>query len=65
MLWAYDIDTPDPAFAQRFHANALRHGLLLRPLGSTLYFMPPYVIDESDCAHLAQGALAALNESLD
>ena len=33
-------------------AEFLRRGLLLRPLGNVLYFMPPYVITESetDCA---------------
>ena len=60
MVWAFDIDSTDPLFARRYHAAALRHGLMLRPIGSTLYFMPPYVIDEAACAQLAEGALAAL-----
>ena len=64
MLWAYDIDSDDPAFARRYHAAALRHGLMLRPIGSTLYFMPPYVLNEAESAWLAEGALAALNEAL-
>ncbi|HET7792235.1 MAG TPA: aminotransferase class III-fold pyridoxal phosphate-dependent enzyme, partial [Rhizobacter sp.] len=64
MLWAFDVDTSDPTFSRRYHAAALTHGLLLRPIGSTLYFMPPYVIDEAESAWLASGALAALNESL-
>jgi len=29
-------------------AEFLRRGLLLRPLGNVLYFMPPYVITESE-----------------
>jgi len=64
MLWAYDIDSDDPAFSRRYHAAALRHGLMLRPIGSTLYFMPPYVLNESESAWLAEGAIAALNEAL-
>ena len=28
------------------HRAALDRGLLLRPLGNTVYFMPPYVIEE-------------------
>jgi adenosylmethionine---8-amino-7-oxononanoate aminotransferase len=64
MLWAFDVDTPDPLFASRYHAAALRHGLLLRPIGSTLYFMPPYVIGEVEIARLAEGALVALDEAL-
>ena len=30
----------------RIYRHALERGVLLRPLGTTLYFMPPYVIDE-------------------
>jgi adenosylmethionine-8-amino-7-oxononanoate aminotransferase len=43
---------------------ALQRGLLLRPIANTLYFMPPYVINEEESAWLAEGALAALNEAL-
>ncbi len=64
MMWAWDIDTDDPGFSLRYHRAALRHGLLLRPIANTLYFMPPYVIDEAASAWLARGALAALDEAL-
>ena len=64
MLWAFDVATDDATFASRYHSAALRHGLLLRPIGNTLYFMPPYVIDETASQWLANGALAALNEAL-
>ncbi len=64
MLWAFDVATDDPTFAHRYHTAALKQGLMLRPIGHTLYFMPPYVIDESESRWLADGALAALNETL-
>jgi adenosylmethionine---8-amino-7-oxononanoate aminotransferase len=64
MIWAFDIETPDPHFSRHYHQAALAQGLMLRPLGNTLYFMPPYVINEEECQHLAQGALAALNQVL-
>jgi len=64
MLWAFDVDTDDPTFSRRFHAAALDHGVLLRPIGTTLYFMPPYVVDEAASRHLVDGALAALEETL-
>ncbi|MGE5864325.1 MAG: adenosylmethionine--8-amino-7-oxononanoate transaminase [Rhizobacter sp.] len=64
MLWAFDVATDDPTFSARYHAAALRHGVMLRPIGSTLYFMPPYVLDEEAIACLASGALAALEETL-
>ncbi len=65
MIWAFDVDSDDPAgFSRRYHMAALRHGLLLRPIGSTLYFMPPYVLDDEATEWLARGALAALDEAL-
>ena len=64
MVWAWDIDTTLPDFAQRYHLAALRHGLLLRPIGHTLYCMPPYVLSDDDIAHLGQAALAALEDTL-
>jgi adenosylmethionine---8-amino-7-oxononanoate aminotransferase len=68
MIWAFDIDidtssTTAAQFARDYHAAALRHGLLLRPIGQTLYFMPPYVIDEDASRWLVDGALAALDET--
>ncbi len=61
MIWAWDIDTQDPGFAARYHRAALQAGLLLRPIGHTLYVMPPYVLTEADQRHLADGLLAVLN----
>jgi adenosylmethionine-8-amino-7-oxononanoate aminotransferase len=53
MIWACEVETQQPQFAQRFYQAALQRGLLLRPVGNTIYFMPPYVIDESEMAWLA------------
>ena len=64
MVWAWDIDTPLPDFAQRYHAAARARGLLLRPIGRTLYCMPPYVLNAEEVQHLATQALAALEDCL-
>ncbi|MBT0960181.1 adenosylmethionine--8-amino-7-oxononanoate transaminase [Denitromonas iodatirespirans] len=64
MIVAFDVDTPRPDFAQRFFAAGLDHGVLLRPLGKTVYFMPPYIVDAADIAHLVNGASAALQHAL-
>jgi adenosylmethionine---8-amino-7-oxononanoate aminotransferase len=61
MIWAFDIATGQSGFARRFHTAALQQGLLLRPIGQTLYFMPPYVIDEEASRWLVSGTLAALD----
>ncbi len=64
MIWAWDAVTDDPLFARRFHRAALDQGLLLRPIGRTLYFMPPYVIDDTAITHLIEGSLQALHCAL-
>ena len=64
MIWAWDIDTTEPTFAARYHRAALDAGLLLRPIGSTLYVMPPYVLTEADQRALAEGQVRVLDQVL-
>ncbi|HLI18979.1 MAG TPA: adenosylmethionine--8-amino-7-oxononanoate transaminase [Rhodanobacteraceae bacterium] len=45
----------------RFYRHALAHGVLLRPLGDTVYFLPPYCIGESDIDLMVDVAIAALD----
>jgi adenosylmethionine-8-amino-7-oxononanoate aminotransferase len=61
MIWAFDVDTDDPAFARKFYHSALERELLLRPIGNTVYFMPPYVITDADMDFLVIRALDVLN----
>lgn len=53
MIWAFEVETRQAGFARRLYQAALARGLLLRPMGDTVYFMPPYVIDEAEMAWLA------------
>ena len=53
----------DPAFAAKAFAIALERGVLLRPIGNTVYFMPPYVIDEAQFAMLVDAARAIIEAS--
>ena len=64
MITAFDVDTEDPAFARRYHHAALEQGLVLRPLGKTVYLMPPYVLTEPEIDHLILGARRALERVL-
>ena len=64
MIWAWDVRSTLPNFSRRYHQYALANGVLLRPIGNTLYAMPPYVMDDEAVAHLAHGALAALQSTL-
>jgi adenosylmethionine-8-amino-7-oxononanoate aminotransferase len=64
MIFAWDVATSLPDFARRFARHALAQGVLLRPIGNTVYAMPPLVISETEGEFLAQAALAALNTTL-
>ena len=46
----------------RLTAAFLERGLLLRPLGNILYFMPPYVITESETKWAIQQIAAVLRD---
>ncbi len=61
MIWAFDVDAASPRFSRDFYAAALARGLLLRPLGNTVYFMPPYVIEESHMEMLVRESCALLD----
>jgi adenosylmethionine-8-amino-7-oxononanoate aminotransferase len=57
MIWAFEVADATPGFARRFFEEGLKRGLLLRPIGNTVYFMPPYVINEEDILMLVTGTL--------
>jgi adenosylmethionine-8-amino-7-oxononanoate aminotransferase len=60
MIWAFDLAGDDPLRGRRFYVQALKRSLLLRPLGNTVYFMPPYVIGADEMEHLVSGTLSTL-----
>jgi len=64
MIIAFDVDTAERDFSQRFFAAGLDQGVLLRPIGNTVYFMPPYIVEADDIAHLVGGAAAALKHCI-
>lgn len=60
MIWAFDVAGTDAGFSRRLFAAALSREVLLRPIGNTVYFMPPYVIDEATLGLLADRTVEAL-----
>ncbi|TDG05064.1 adenosylmethionine--8-amino-7-oxononanoate transaminase [Paraburkholderia guartelaensis] len=56
-ILAFDVALADPqraaTFSRRFFENALQRELLLRPIGTTVYVMPPYILDNEMQAFLA------------
>jgi adenosylmethionine-8-amino-7-oxononanoate aminotransferase len=63
MIWAFDVDHAPPGFSRDFHRRALERGLFIRPIGGTVYFMPPYVIEEPEMALMARITLELLDQS--
>jgi len=49
----------------RLHRHALERGVLLRPLGNVLYFMPPYVITADEIDHMVAVAVASIDQACD
>ena len=62
MIWAFDVADATPGFSTRAYQAALKNGVLLRPIGKTVYFMPPYVIGEEEMMQMAATALSILDE---
>jgi adenosylmethionine-8-amino-7-oxononanoate aminotransferase len=64
MIWAFDAIDADPAFSRRFFAEATRQELLLRPIGSTVYLMPPYILSDEEIDGLATRTLAVFEHTI-
>ena len=57
MIWAFEVDVADQRIARRIYEQALARELLLRPIGNTVYFMPPYTISHDELAMLVYRTL--------
>jgi adenosylmethionine-8-amino-7-oxononanoate aminotransferase len=66
MIWAFDAVEPDAAlastFSRRFFSAAVENELLLRPIGRTVYLMPPYVLSDEESAGLAERTARVFNQ---
>jgi len=62
---AIDVVTPDGGYLSTLGPRLLAHfrgnNLLLRPLGNTVYVMPPYCLDTEDHARIEAGIAQALH----
>ena len=66
MIWAFDVRAADAGvrFAERFHLAGREQGLLIRPIGRTVYLLPPYLLNEEHVAYLVERTVATLNATL-
>ena len=63
MIVAFEVETARPDFARWCFAQGLERGILLRPIGGTVYFMPPYVIDDDAFALLCERTRAIVDRA--
>ncbi len=61
MIWAFDVPAAPRGFGRTFAQAARDAGVLLVPLGRTVYFMPPYVIDDAEFTLMVVAARHALD----
>jgi len=69
MIWAFDAKIDDPqaaaTFSRRFFSRALEQELLLRPIGRTVYLMPPYILTDEEIDGLASRTQAVFEQTID
>lgn len=64
MIFAFDVTTQNVLFSRQCYQAATRQGLLLRPIGSTVYWMPPYTMTEAEIDFMTEATLAAVKSSV-
>ena len=64
MILAFDVKTSNVKFSRDCYAEALKQNLLLRPIGNTVYFMPPYTITDSEIDFMLQATKIAIKASI-
>lgn len=63
MIAAFDVATADPYFSRKFYRAALDREALIRPIGNTVYLMPPYIVSDEEIAQLGRIIGSALKEA--
>ncbi len=64
MIWACDVVDAPQDFSRRWVRRAWAHGVLARPIGSTLYGMPPLNARDEDLSWVVERLMLALDEVL-
>lgn len=64
MIFAFDVVTDNAQFAKQCYQTAMQQGLLLRPIGNTVYFMPPYTINEAEIEFMVSQTNAVIQNIL-
>ena len=69
MILAFDVKasklTNANAFPREMFAKSLNEGVLIRPIGNTVYVMPPYILSAQETEQMGQAVQRALNQVVD
>jgi adenosylmethionine-8-amino-7-oxononanoate aminotransferase len=64
MIFAFDVDSTNPQFSRNCYAAAMTHGLLIRPIGNTVYFMPPYTVTDAEIDFMVDATRKAVANAI-
>jgi adenosylmethionine---8-amino-7-oxononanoate aminotransferase len=64
MIFAFDVMTKNQNFSRDCYAAALEKNLLIRPIGNTVYLMPPYTITHEEITHTLQASIHAVSRAI-
>ena len=68
MILAFDVKSDYiknlKTFAREMFANSLDKGILIRPIGNTIYVMPPYILSPEETTQLGNAVQLALEKTL-
>jgi len=64
MIWAFDLDRVTKKIIKKICSKAINRGLLIRPIGHTIYFMPPYIINHDEINFMIDTTLEVIQSSI-
>ena len=64
MIFAFDVITDNKLFPKQCYQAAIQQGLLLRPIGNTVYLMPPYTISQEEINFMINATYMAVKSTL-
>jgi adenosylmethionine-8-amino-7-oxononanoate aminotransferase len=68
MILAFDIKneclTNTGIFPRELFAKGLEEGILIRPIGNTIYVMPPYILSTEEAMQMGKSIKRALDKAL-
>jgi adenosylmethionine-8-amino-7-oxononanoate aminotransferase len=68
MILAFDIKPLSlirpHTFSREMFSASLKEGVLIRPIGNTIYVMPPYILSPEEALKMGDSVQSALNQAL-